>query len=50
MVNYVCAKSPRFHQIVSNKRSKNKISQGSMPLDPLSLPHALHMDTYLPPQ
>ena len=42
----LCKNSPRFHQIASNKRSKFKISQGSMPP---SLPHALHMDTYLPP-
>ena len=39
MVNYVCAKSPRFHQIVSNKRSKIKISWGSMPPDHSSLPY-----------
>ena len=39
--------SPRFHQIDSNKRSK--FPRGSMPLDPPSLPHALHTDTYLPP-
>ena len=42
----LCKNNPRFHQIASNKRSKFKISQGSMPP---SLPHALHMDTYLPP-
>ena len=34
---------------MSNKRSKIKISRGSMPPDPPSLPHALHMDTYCPP-
>ena len=32
MVKYVCVK---FYQIVSNVRSKVKISRGSMPLDPL---------------
>ena len=42
----LCKNNPRFHQIASSKRSKFKISQGSMPP---SLPHALHMDTYLPP-
>ena len=48
----LCKNCPRFHQIVSivsNKRSKIKISWGSMPLDPPSLSHALRMDTYLPP-
>ena len=45
MVNYVCVK---FYQIASNVRSKVKISWGSMPLDPPSLPHALHMNMYLP--
>ena len=44
-VNYVCVK---FYQIASNARSKVKISRWSMPPDPPSLPHALHMDTYLP--
>ena len=43
----LCVNSPRFHQIVSNKRSKIKISRGSMPLDPPSLPHALHTNTYI---
>ena len=42
-------KSPRFHQIASNKRSKIKISQGCMPPDFPSLPHALHTNMYLPP-
>jgi len=41
--------STRVHQIASNKRFKIKISQGSMPLDPPTLPHALHTNTYLPP-
>ena len=45
MVNYVCVK---FYQIASNVRSKVKISRGSMPPDSPSLPHALHMNTYLP--
>ena len=45
----LCKKSPRFHQTVSNKRSKNKLSRGCMPLDTPSLPHALHTDTYLIP-
>ena len=31
------------------KGQKTKFPQGSMPLDPPSLPHALHTDTYLPP-
>ena len=44
----LCENSPRFHQISSNTRSKIKISWGSMPLDPPSLTHALHMDTCLP--
>ena len=43
----LCENSPRFHQIASN--NKMKISQGSMPPDPPSLPHALHTDTYLSP-
>ena len=34
----LCRKSPRFHQIASNKRSKNKISPGSMPPNPLVCP------------
>ena len=43
-------KSPRFHQIVSTKRSKSKkFPWWSMPPGPPSLPHALHTDTYLPP-
>ena len=46
---WLCENSPRFHQIVSNKRSKIKISRESMPPDRPSLPHALHTDTYLPP-
>ena len=33
--NCVCENSPRFHEIVSNKRSKIKISQGNMPPDAL---------------
>ena len=49
MVNCLCENSPRFHQIMSNKKSKIKISQGSIPPDPPSLLHALHTDTYLPP-
>ena len=43
MVNFACA-SPRFHQIVSDKRSKIKNIQGNMPPDSPSLP-----DMYLPP-
>ena len=49
MVNCLCENSPRFHQIMSNKKSKIKISQGNIPPDPPSLLHALHTDTYLPP-
>ena len=45
----LCENSPRFHQIVSDKRSKIKTFQGSMPPDRPSLPHVLHTDTYLPP-
>ena len=45
----LCESSPRFHQVVSNKRSRTKIFRGSMPPTPPSLPHVLHMDTYLPP-
>ena len=45
----VCENSPRFYEIVSIKRSEIKTSQGSMPPDPPSLPHALHTDMYLPP-
>ena len=45
----LCENSPRFHQIAPNKMSKIKISQRSMPPDPSSLPHALHTDTYFPP-
>ena len=45
----LCKNSPRFHQIVSDKRSKIKISRQSMPLDPPNLTSALHADTYLPP-
>ena len=41
----LCKNSPRFHQIASKKSPKSKF----MPLDPLSLPHALHTDIYLPP-
>ena len=46
---WLCENSPRFHQIVSIKRSKIKISWENMPPDRASLPHALHTDTYLPP-
>ena len=49
MVNYVCAKSPRFHQIASNKRSKVKISPGEHAPGPPSLPHALHTNMCLLP-
>ena len=31
----LCENSPRFHQFVSNKSSKIKISRGSIPPDPL---------------
>ena len=50
MVDYVCVKSPRFHQIASNKRSKVKISPGEHAPGPPSLPHALHTNMCLPPQ
>ena len=48
MVNYVCAKTvpARFHQVVG---PKSKFPGEHMPLDPPSLPYALHMDTYLAP-
>ena len=36
-------------KIASNKRSKIKISWGSILPDLPCLPHALHTDTYLPP-
>ena len=44
-------KNPRFHQIVTNKRSKEQNFPGGacMPPDPPSLLHALHTDTYLLP-
>ena len=32
------------------KDQKTKFRWGCMPPDPPSLPHALHTDTYLPPQ
>ena len=35
MHNILYNNSPRFHQIVSNKRSKIKISRGSIPRTPL---------------
>ena len=47
MVNHVCAKTVPDSTII--KKSKIKISQGSMPPAPPSLPHALHTDMYLPP-
>ena len=46
---WLCENSPRFHQIVSNKRSKIKISRESMPPDRPSLPHALHGYLFAPP-
>ena len=42
----LCENSPRFHLIASNKRSKIKISPGEHAPGP---PHALHTNTYLPP-
>ena len=47
MVNYVCAKT--VPDSTKLQWSKIKISQGNMPPDPPCLPHALHTDTYLPP-
>ena len=44
MVNYICAKT------VPDSTKLRKISQGNMPPDPPSLPHALHTNTYLPPK
>ena len=46
---WLCENSPRLHQIVSNKRSKIKISRESMPPDRPSLPHALHGYLLAPP-
>ena len=40
MVNYEQSQIPMV---------QNQNFPGSMPPDPRSLPHALHMDTYLPP-
>ena len=44
----LCKNSPRFHQIASIKRSKNHFLGEHAP-GPPSLPHVLHMDTYLLP-
>ena len=50
MINYVCAKTvPDSTKLHLMKDPKSKFPRGSMPPDPPSLPHALHIDTYLPP-
>ena len=46
MVNYVCAKA--VPDSTKLKGPKSKFPQGSMPLDPPSLPHALHTNMSLP--
>ena len=48
MVNYVCAKT--VPDSTKLKGPKSKFPQGSMPLDPPSLPHALHTNMSLPPK